>query len=359
MASAVFRINQPGITSPKPPTGQWGRAREDVELFGDGGTIEFEAQDGTALSYKWELISEPPGSSATLVNPTLQTASVDLTVTGGYLIRLIVDEGQPTEDVLVLYAGIALAQSGLPIPAFNELDFDNSQTPYDGGRGWEEKLTNFLKWADANSVGGASPFESGIGTLSAKLKGAGNITSGDYAYAMGLDNIALGDYSHALGREADAYWPAQWAFAGGAQEAGMAGSSQMGMFPVYGETFEVVVGGFSNRISSIGGLTAAAVNPHVLREYTSYACDMLLVARYDNHTAAWMVQFAMRRETTTSELVTTPNYNKFAQIGASSAWDVTVDVNDTDDALEITPFADVANVRWMGQVRFVEIYEDT
>jgi len=145
--TAIFRINQPGITPPKPPTGTWDRARQDLELFARGGTVEFEAQD-VMSSYKWELYSQPAGITETVNSSTSQTATVDFGSTGPFLMRLTVDEGLPTEEVSVRYVGLPLPSSQLPIPALDELNFDNSQTPYDGSRGAADKLEAWFRWLD-------------------------------------------------------------------------------------------------------------------------------------------------------------------------------------------------------------------
>ena len=146
--------------------GAWGVARQDLELVGGGGSVTLEAQD-TMTTYLWEVISAPEGSTATVSSPTTQTATLDLDVTGGYLVRLTVDDGLPTKDLLVLYAGVPLTNSGLPIPAFNETVFDNTDLATDGYVGYERKLTAFMKWADGvgTPVHGRTVFPSSPSTL--------------------------------------------------------------------------------------------------------------------------------------------------------------------------------------------------
>lgn len=348
MATAIFRINQ-GVT-----LGDWGRARQDLELFSTGGSVTFEAQ--VATTYEWTLVSQPSTSTAVLVNPANSSCTIDIDVTGGYLVRLIVDKGTSGEDVMVLYFGVPLENSGLAIPALNELDFDNSESPYDGRRGWESKLMAFLRWADANSVAGISPFELGSGSFATQRKLVGCDASGDYSFAVGKDNIASGIYSESHGLESEAYWPAMWALSAGKLNG--TDNAQVGVVPVYGKTTTVVVGGFSDIISSIGQILDPSENPHTLKDSTSYACTLLLLARFEEKTAAWNIEFAMRREGD-AYLVSSPNYNKFAQYGAVGLWDVSVEVNATYQTLEIKPFSTVANVAWVGQLRFTELYEDT
>lgn len=155
--TAIFKIDQPGWVPPPPPLPAWDRARRDIQLMGTGGPVTFTARD-PAASYLWELISEPPGPATPIVGPNFPACQVAFTKTGGYLMRLTVNAGIPaTEDISVRYVGIRLTNSNLPIPAFNELDFDNSVDPT-GSVGASEKLTEFFKWVDAN-VG------SGMGNL--------------------------------------------------------------------------------------------------------------------------------------------------------------------------------------------------
>lgn len=147
--SAIFKIDQPGWFPGPPPAGLWDRARRDIQLVGTGGAVTFTAQNVAMVSYLWELISEPPGPATPIIGAGLPACQASFLKTGGYLMRLTVDAGIPaTEDVSVRYVGIPLPNSGLAIPAFNELDFDNSIDPT-GAPGTSEKLTEFFKWADS------------------------------------------------------------------------------------------------------------------------------------------------------------------------------------------------------------------
>lgn len=141
--TAIFRISQDGVV------GTYGRARDDIAIYDMAGTVTFEAQDAAETSYLWELYSQPAGVSETVTNSTTNTATVDFTVTGGYLMRLTTDAGLATEDVRVLYVGLPLEHSNLPIPALGELDFDNSKTPFDGSYGTAQKMEAWFRWLDA------------------------------------------------------------------------------------------------------------------------------------------------------------------------------------------------------------------
>jgi hypothetical protein len=141
MSSAIFRINQ-GSTE-----GDWGKSRRDLDPDVE---ITLEAQE-SGHTYKWEVASEPYDSSATIVDDTLQDAAVTLVSRGGYIIRLITNDGMSDMDVSELYLGVPLEHSELCIPAFNETIQDNNYPDADY-RGWERKMTAFLKWVDDHLV---------------------------------------------------------------------------------------------------------------------------------------------------------------------------------------------------------------
>ncbi len=192
--TAIFRMTQgAGV-------GEWGIARQDLTLVGVGGSITLEAQDLTHASYAWEIISEPEGSTAAAsLTPTgLGTATFDLDVDGGCLVRLRVDAGLDTEAMLVCYAGVPLPNSGLCIPAFNETFFDNSYAAGGSGdtyTGYERKITAFFKWADAAVGGAAGLFEEpALTTQSTSRIGSGAVflPGSDDSFAHGEPIAAFG-----------------------------------------------------------------------------------------------------------------------------------------------------------------------
>jgi len=144
--AAEFRINQ--LT-----TGTYGLARRDIAPTSIAGVpVSLEAENG-GLTYLWEVI-QPPGSAVPVVNPTSQVATIAAEVRGGYIAKLTVNAGMPTEDVRLLFFGIAFSVSGLCAPAMNETIEDNSQgTPE---LGWGEKLLAWMSWVEAN-IGGGGP----------------------------------------------------------------------------------------------------------------------------------------------------------------------------------------------------------
>lgn len=166
--TASFRMNQ-GVS------GTYGLARQDLTV----GTVTLEAENTLHSTYDWEITSEPEGSTSSIVGSG-SSVTLNLTTTGGYLIRLTVDAGLQTEDVLELYAGVPLAGSSLCIPAFNETIQDNSESST-SKYGYERKLTRFLKWADTNIGGSASHWS--------RVTGATN-----YVYpSVNNDHVRIGD----------------------------------------------------------------------------------------------------------------------------------------------------------------------
>ena len=158
--TAAFRITQDAVV------GEYGIARQDLTVYSVGGSVTLEAEDQTGESsdYVWEVLSEPEGSSVSIVTPVPAApwlVTVDLLVTGGYLFRLTFKPGTVDEDIQVLYLGIPLTNSGLCIPASNETVFDNSYAAGGSGDtyvGYERKLTALYKWIDTQvSGGGGTP----------------------------------------------------------------------------------------------------------------------------------------------------------------------------------------------------------
>jgi len=148
--SAIFTIDQPGL-----PAGQPDRARQDI--IPGGPPVQFAAvfPPPTHSTYKWEFLTQPVGVSLTFSDPTIHNPTVNFGLNyGGYLVRLTVDEGLATEDVSVRYVGLKWPVSSLAVPALTETNQDNSQAPFTGYRGWEEKLLEYLWWVENNIGGG-------------------------------------------------------------------------------------------------------------------------------------------------------------------------------------------------------------
>jgi len=148
--SALFTIDQTAK-----PAGVLGVSRTDL----GPGSITLSCPSAHT-TYLWEFFSEPLGAVvATIATPTLSATAATITEQGSYLIKLTVDDGLPTKDISTLLGGIPLPVSGIPIPAAFETNQDNSLPPHTGERGFEPKLTAFIKWVDANiGGGGGAPF---------------------------------------------------------------------------------------------------------------------------------------------------------------------------------------------------------
>jgi len=380
--SALFTIDQTAK-----PAGVLGISRAD--LSSGGITLSCPSAHTT---YLWEFFSEPLGSTAaTIATPTLATTAATITEVGSYLIKLTVDDGLPTKDVSTLLGGIPLGVSGLAIPAAFETNQDNSLAPHTGERGFEPKLTAFIKWVDANIGGGGSGvFGAGSGTGAALLPLYGDLATGNYSFADGQSNLAQGDYAHAFGNAcraltdysraegntclasggihalsygnlstaahnyasafgygANATWPAQRALAGGMVSAGIAGSSQVTEVPVYGETVDVSGAGYSTKIGPEGTIAPASASPLSIGRSMGYIFRLNLMGFFNNTAAAWVVEFCVANGGV-PRIVGTVNYNKFAADAGASSWDVTVNVNTSDSTIEIWPYSDVADVHWCG-----------
>ena len=50
--------------------------------------------DGDPLTYRWSFVSIPPGSKATIPNPTSMTTTFNTDVTGSYVAALVVNDGK-------------------------------------------------------------------------------------------------------------------------------------------------------------------------------------------------------------------------------------------------------------------------
>jgi len=171
MSLSTFRINQP----PGTPGPAWDRSRRDIELYSVASEkVECEAQNQAESSYLWEMISAPHGVSVTINNDTTHTCDFQITDRGGYLIRLIVNAGDPDESITILYIGVAEEVTGYCLPAMNETNQDNSLSPYDGARGYEDKVNTFLRKVDHNTLVENLHTEAGAGLVPAS-NGAGDL----------------------------------------------------------------------------------------------------------------------------------------------------------------------------------------
>ena len=73
----------------------------------------------SGLTFKWSLLNQPPGSSATLSGDTTATPSFVPDVAGQYVVQLIVNNGQPSQPVTVLIT--ASSRGIINVPATTAL----------------------------------------------------------------------------------------------------------------------------------------------------------------------------------------------------------------------------------------------
>ena len=77
--------------------------------------------DGNPLTYSWSLISVPPGSGATLVNPTAVNPTFVADMPGTYVVQLIVNDGlvdSAPDEVVISATGPAPGAN--PVPTMTE-----------------------------------------------------------------------------------------------------------------------------------------------------------------------------------------------------------------------------------------------
>jgi len=204
MTASSFRINQP----PASPGPAWDRARRDLTQYSiSSDLVECEAENKSESSYLWEMISAPSGVLVLINNSTTHTCNFELETVGGYLVRLTVNEGEIDEHKTTLYLGIPLVNSSIILSALNETNQDNSQAPYTGSRGYEEKINQALSILDTGFVfeydtpndvivpvnGTAGITVPGNAVLGAALTFedciTGSISSGVHTWDMSLGNI--------------------------------------------------------------------------------------------------------------------------------------------------------------------------
>lgn len=95
-AAAAVRITAKAVQQPNtPPVADAGINRSAV--VGSAVMLDGSASsdaDGDPLTYKWDIPTKPPGSSATITGDTSAKPSLSLDAEGIYLVRLIVSDGK-------------------------------------------------------------------------------------------------------------------------------------------------------------------------------------------------------------------------------------------------------------------------
>lgn len=122
MTQARIRINQPANPN---PAGQPGRARDDLRL---GAAVELRNVDDNGVQrWFWDMLDKPPGSSATISNPTSAVATFTPDVVGTYRVYLRVNDGRGRRGMEDTTTAIVRDVAGFRPPAYLEgveSDFD-------------------------------------------------------------------------------------------------------------------------------------------------------------------------------------------------------------------------------------------
>lgn len=151
---ALPKIDQAGK-----PAGVAGQSRDDLDLFTVPGTeIQFADVGGTASSWQWTLIDQPPGAAASLTTPTaVSTLLTNATVAGSYLVQLAVDGGGVPGTIQRVIAGIQLDTPTWVIPPLNRplripakgetFEFNVESSPGSGAnvRGWAQEIDHWFR----------------------------------------------------------------------------------------------------------------------------------------------------------------------------------------------------------------------
>jgi hypothetical protein len=151
MATAVIQIN--GATG----------SRSDLSV---SVLVNLNDAGADAVSRLWTLLSVPPGSTATLTNPTTQTPSFTPDVVGSYRIQLTVNGS----IVDVAIGAVTTTNLSIRIPATGEEDeFDESGNT----TGWSGSLHAAFLAVDSNVIHAASHSDAGSDEITAQNLGSG------------------------------------------------------------------------------------------------------------------------------------------------------------------------------------------
>lgn len=138
MVTAAIVINQSGKPAGTPST-----SRDDLDITT---TVILTNNDNTGvITWSWEFVSKPPGSSAVLSTPTSSSSSFSPDVRGSYLIKLTVTDGGSLSDTDQRIGAVKTEYLGIRIPAAEETtDFESLQ-------GWAHAIHSAFIAIDADS----------------------------------------------------------------------------------------------------------------------------------------------------------------------------------------------------------------
>ena len=152
--TALPRIDQLGK-----PAGVGGQSRDDLDLYtGPGTEIQLADVGGTASTWLWEIIDQPPGAVASLSAPAAQITNLtNATIPGSYFLQLTVDGGVAPGDIRRIIAGIQLYTPSWVVPPLNRplripakgetFEFNVESSPGAGPnvRGWAQELDHWFR----------------------------------------------------------------------------------------------------------------------------------------------------------------------------------------------------------------------
>jgi len=100
------------------------------------------SDNGGELTYLWEWIDRPEGSTAAFSDPAIENPTFTPDVEGTYLIRLTVNRTLATESVNKVICGVKQMKSGMRVPAAGETTEESTS------RGWARDLNRAMRILD-------------------------------------------------------------------------------------------------------------------------------------------------------------------------------------------------------------------
>ena len=152
-------------------SGTGGVSNDSITL---GSTVSLYSVDA-ATTYQWAIVSQPAGPTDALVTPTQRAASFTASKEGSYLLRLVVDDGLPTEDSQQLIAAVRELETGDRVPAVGET------TENSANDGWANPVDAILRRVTQFTEAGVQP---GVA--------AEALVVGDVVYAGDVYTLAAG-----------------------------------------------------------------------------------------------------------------------------------------------------------------------
>ena len=138
MVQALITVN--AVAGSNPPNGTALAINSLVSLSNTG--------NGGELTYLWEFLDRPEGSSAAFSNDSIQSPSFTPDVEGTYLIKLTVNRNEATERVNTVIAAVPQVRTNIRIPAAGETREESTL------RGWAESVNRNFQLLDQDRADG-------------------------------------------------------------------------------------------------------------------------------------------------------------------------------------------------------------